>query len=214
MGNVRTEDRALIPELEAPGYLREQQRHMQANAPDWGLGFQKSRLDAAIHERLLDHLEGNAARFRPEHKIGEIGNADAGIIPALVYQDRPFNEQIAADLQPLHEAWAGMSLQYSWCYGIRVYQRGTFLYNHVDRPTYIVSSAICIASSLQEPWPLHVENRDGEVFQVNLEPGEFLFYEGARLAHGRPYPLKGDYYASMFVHYRPVGWQPPEPGPE
>jgi prolyl 4-hydroxylase len=57
---------------------------------------------------------------------------------------------------------------------------------------------------LEERWPLYVEDIFGEAHQVNLEPGEFLFYEGARLIHGRPWPLKGDYYIGMFVHYRPV----------
>ena len=105
-----------------------------------------------------------------------------------------------------------MPLEYSNCYGIRVYQRGTFLYNHVDRPTHIISSAICVDYALDRPWPLHLENIDGEVSQVDFEPGELVFYEGARLAHGRPYPLDGDYYAAIFLHYRPVGWpsEPPE----
>ena len=31
-----------------------------------------------------------------------------------------------------------------------------------------------------------------------------IFYEGARLRHGRAYPLQGDYYAAIFVHYRPI----------
>lgn len=213
MEPLRPESPNLIPELEAPSFLREQLRQMQAEAPDWGLGFEKSRLDAAMHARLLEHLEANAAHFRPEHRISEIGNADPGMIPALLYEDRTFNEQIAAELKRRHEAWSGMTLEYSWCYGIRVYQRGTYLYNHVDRPTHIVSSAICVASALDEPWPLHLEDKEGRVSQVNLEPGEFVYYEGARLAHGRPYPLRGDYYASMFIHYRPLGWQPQEPGP-
>jgi len=37
-----------------------------------------------------------------------------------------------------------------------------------------------------------------------MNPGEMVFYEGARLRHGRAYPLQGDYYVSIFVHYRPV----------
>jgi hypothetical protein len=32
-----------------------------------------------------------------------------------------------------------------------------------------------------------------------------LFYEGARLRHGRPYPLQGAYYAGIYLHYRPAG---------
>jgi prolyl 4-hydroxylase len=68
----------------------------------------------------------------------------------------------------------------------------------------VVSTTICVDHSLDSPWPLHIENIDGDVRQINLEPGELVLYEGARLAHGRPYPLDGDYYAALFVHYHPV----------
>jgi len=196
----------LIPELEAPPFLRERQRQMQATASYCGLGFLKGTLAPAAHERLLEHLRINADFFRPEPRSDEIGNVDRATIPALLYEDKAFNAQLGADLQARHEAWAGMRLELSYCYGIRVYQRGTFLYNHVDRPTHVISSAICVDCSLESPWPLHLESIDGAVSQIDLAPGEFVFYEGTRLAHGRPYPLQGDYYAAVFVHYRPVDW--------
>lgn len=31
-----------------------------------------------------------------------------------------------------------------------------------------------------------------------------LFYESARLVHGRPYPFNGENYANVFAHYRPT----------
>jgi prolyl 4-hydroxylase len=33
-----------------------------------------------------------------------------------------------------------------------------------------------------------------------------VFFEGARLKHGRPYALDGQYYANIFVHYTPLDW--------
>ncbi len=202
----------MIPELEAPALLREKQREMQAAAPYCGLGFRKATLDPTIHQRLLAHLHANAPRFRPEGRIDEIGNADPATIPVLLFEDKAFNAQIAMDLRAAHEAWAGMPLELSYCYGIRVYQRGTFLHTHVDRPSHIISSTICIDCALDSAWPLHLEDIGGEVSQVDIVPGELLFYESARLAHGRPYSLPGDYYAAMFVHYRPVGWPSTPPG--
>lgn len=201
----------MIPELEAPPYLREQQRQMQAAAPDWGLGFKKARLSDDLAQRLRDHLRCNAACCRVEHTVSEIGNDNAQIIPTLMLSDERFNQQLAAELKPDHEAWSGLSLECSSCYGIRVYQRGTYLYTHVDRPTHVVSSAICVHSALDEPWPLSLVDDKNQRMQIDLEPGEFLFYEGARLAHGRPYPLKGDYYAAIFVHYHPVTANSPVP---
>ncbi len=197
----------MIPELDSPALLCERQREMQAVAPYWGLGFRKAKLHPTVHQQLLAHFHANATRFRPETRIDEIGNADCGTIPVLLFEDRAFNVQLGMNLRAEHEAWAGMALQLSYCYGIRVYQRGTYLHTHVDRPTHLISSTICIDHALESSWPLHVESIDGEVSQIDLAPGELVFYEGARLAHGRPYSLVGDYYAAMFVHYRPVGWR-------
>jgi prolyl 4-hydroxylase len=198
----------VIPELEPPALLRERRREMQAEAAYWGLGFRKANLDPNVHRRLLAHFHANAALFRPEPKIDEIGNADSGTIPVLVFEDKTFNAQLGESLRAAHEAWAGMPLELSYCYGIRVYQRGTFLHAHVDRPTHVISSTICIDSASDDAWPLHVESIEGEVSQIDLAPGELVFYEGARLAHGRPYPFPGDYYAAIFVHYRPIGSRP------
>ena len=42
--------------------------------------------------------------------------------------------------------------------------------------------------------------------QVQLWPGQMLLYESARLLHARPRPMAGDYFASVFLHYRPTNW--------
>jgi prolyl 4-hydroxylase len=39
-----------------------------------------------------------------------------------------------------------------------------------------------------------------------------LFYEGASLRHGRPYPLQGSYYANIYLHYRPAAEAPANAG--
>jgi prolyl 4-hydroxylase len=203
----------MIPQLEPPAILRERQRDMQAAAPYCGLGFRKSALDPAIHQQLRAHVRAHASLFRSEGAIAEIGNPDPGTIPALCFEDKEFNVRLGRNLRAAHETWAGMSLELSYCYGIRAYQRGTFLYTHVDRPTHVISSTICIDCALDSSWPLSVEDIEGEVSQIDIAPGEILFYEGARLAHGRPYSLLGDYYTAIFVHYRPVGWRSMSPGP-
>jgi hypothetical protein len=59
---------------------------------------------------------------------------------------------------------------------------------------------------VDEPWPHVVEDREGQCHDVYLEPGQMLLYEGAKLPHGRPHPLRGRYYASLFLHYRPTDW--------
>lgn len=121
--------------------------------------------------------------------------------------DSEFNQRLLRELKPLHEEWSGMALKESRCYGIRVYQPGSYLYNHVDRSeTHIISSTICVAHHLSKHWPLYIEDIDGHPYEISMEPGEMVFYEGAKLMHGRPYPLEGRFYAGMFVHYAPVNW--------
>ena len=189
----------------SPDWLVRQTREMQAAAPYCGLGFKKARLNNDLHARMVENISRNAALFRPETTINEIQTTEPGVIPVLFYEDHEFNQSVSQELKPTHETWAGMRLTESACYGFRVYQRGTYLHNHVDRTqTHIVSSTICVDSRLDEPWPLYLEDIEGRPHMVNLEPGELVFYEGAKLVHGRPWALKGDYYIGMFVHYRPL----------
>jgi len=191
---------------EPPDWLARQTREQQAAAPYCGLGFERGALPAELIGILQDKLRAGAGLFRPEEKIREIDTEDPGFLPALCYEDHSFNAALADTLRPLHEAWSGRELVESACYGFRAYQRGSYLHNHVDRGmTHIISSTICVDARLEEPWPLFIEDIYGEGHEVNLEPGEFIYYEGARLIHGRPWPLVGDYYVGMFVHYRPVG---------
>ena len=61
--------------------------------------------------------------------------------------------------------------------------------------------ALCrVDRDTDEPWPLCVEDGAGGRHHVVLEPGEMLLYEGARLRHGRPYPLCGASYAGIYLH--------------
>jgi prolyl 4-hydroxylase len=204
MPDLHVDGPRLLPELETPLFLRQKLAEMQREAPDCGLGFRKATLPSEIHERLIRHFRSNVANFRVEDGIEEIGSVESGMIPSLFFEDKAFNAQLASELQPLHEVWSGMRLQTSYCYGVRCYQRGAYLHNHVDRLPHIISSTICIDHALSNRWPLHIEDGHGRVSQIDLEPGEFVLYEGARLAHGRPYPLDGDFYAGIFVHFKPA----------
>lgn len=187
-----------------PDWLVQQTREQQAVAPYLGLGFKKGRLEQDLHARMLENVSRNAGLFRPERAIREIQTTEPGIIPVLLHEDHEFNQAVCHALKPAHETWAGMQLKESNCYGFRVYQRGCYLHNHVDRTqTHIISSTICVDYRLDKPWPLYIEDIEGNPHQVNMEPGEYVLYEGAKLVHGRPWALPGDYYIGMFVHYWP-----------
>ncbi len=70
---------------------------MQAEAPYYGRGFRKERLDRRLHERLAAHFHANVARFRAEHAIEEIGSGARNTIPTLIFEDAAFNAQLAQD---------------------------------------------------------------------------------------------------------------------
>jgi hypothetical protein len=84
-----------------------------------------------------------------------------------------------------------------------------------------------VGRKLNKPWPIHIFDNDGVEHAIDLQvivlssPGWFMlpllpiktiFFpphttkQSARLAHFRPEPLDGEYYASLFVHYAPPDW--------
>jgi hypothetical protein len=111
-------------------------------------------------------------------------------------------------MHPTLEAWSGVDLVKGQAYGVRVYQNGTVLVNHVDRPeTHVISCILHIDHDLDEPWPIEIEDHDGKWHAVNLEPGEYLMYESAKQYHARLTPMRGRHYGSVFLHYYPaVEW--------
>lgn len=113
-------------------------------------------------------------------------------------------DKIKASLKPLAEAWAQVSLVPTYVYGIRVYRRGAFLLPHRDRMvTHTIGVLINVDQDVEEDWPLTIEDNSCRDYDVLLRPGEMLFYEGTRLQHGRPHPLRGSRYANLFCHFTP-----------
>ena len=179
----------------------------QARVPYHGLGFLKCMLDGDIYKDLLNHFNVNARRFQCEQVDDYLHTTHPSMSPSLMYEDPVFNSYLSSALKPAHEAWCGFPLVEASCYGIRVYQRGSYLYSHVDTiTTHVISASICIDAQLDKPWPFYIEDIKGVPHELSLLPGEMIFYESAKLKHARPYPLEGDYYAAIFVHYTPVGW--------
>jgi len=171
-------------------------------------GVEKRALDAATFADIRAKYASVQHRLRPEADpaIGTfLQTVSRDAPPALFHDDETFNRGLLERLRPIHEAWCGSRLAPSACYGFRVYLPGAYLHNHVDsEETHIVSSAICVDKDVWVPWPLHVVDIDGKEIDVDLEPGEFVLYESAKISHGRPTPLKGRYHVGLFLHYRPL----------
>lgn len=108
-------------------------------------------------------------------------------------------------VQPVIEEWTGMELQPTSQYGIRIYTEGAILSPHVDRLPLVSSCIINVAQDVDEPWPLEVINRQGRAVNVTMDPGDMVLYESGSLIHARPFPLKGRYFANIFIHFEPTG---------
>lgn len=171
-------------------------------------GFRKSRVPEPLIAAIAAFYAERRAASAPETSdaIGTfIRTVDASAPSRMIELDDTLRAQISAAMHPLLEAWAGRKLRMTAVYGIREYQRGAMLDMHIDRKeTHIVSAIMNVAQEVASDWPLvihdHVERRHG----VLLKPGEMLFYESARLRHGRPQPLDGAYFANVFVHAMPA----------
>ena len=101
--------------------------------------------------------------------------------------------------------WTGQELTQCSLYGIRIYHEDAVLSTHVDRLPLVSSAILNVAQDVDEPWPLEVIGHDGVAQNVTMEPGDMVLYESHSVLHGRPYPLKGRYFANIFIHFEPTG---------
>jgi hypothetical protein len=84
------------------------------------------------------------------------------------------------------------------------------LWMHIDKTqTHVISCIYHIASEEgSKPWPVVIEDYDGNTNSVVLKPGDLLLYESAKNFHGRPSFFNGEWYTSVFVHFYPKnGWK-------
>ena len=117
--------------------------------------------------------------------------------------DDQLKDTILSTLLPMAEDWAGVSLSGTSVYGIRRYKAGSWLAAHVDQMATHVISAILNIGQDGEPWPLHILDHEDRQHQVLLKQGQMVWYESARLQHGRPDRFRGEFYDNVFVHFKP-----------
>ena len=130
-------------------------------------------------------------------------------IPRVINDEHQheLNRLVTQALKPICEEWAGVELVPTSTYGVRVYVNGSTLFMHSDTPeTHVVSAIFHIDHDLDEQWPLEIEDHDGRIHALKLEPGQVALYESATQLHSRLTPMRGRDYGSVFVHYAPVGW--------
>ena len=175
----------------------------------WALG----EMPRHVHNEVLNH-------FRVAHQEGA-GGYDEGAVAGYITGRRnmvsmsPVHRLVTNELQKLVGEWSGLGvdgIEPTSTYGIRVYYKNSTLATHVDRiESHILSVVYCVDAKYSDPhapvWKMEADpDLTGQHATVEVKPGQIFYYESAKLAHGRPTVLQGDYSAHIFVHYRPVGW--------
>lgn len=148
-------------------------------------------------EEVLEPIGWGA---RKEHFIDVI-EAEDHARPIMINGEDGENDDILREMQPMFEWWSGIELRPSIAYGIRAYRNDSNLLMHVDKSsTHVISGIFHVdRSDDAEPWPIVIEDFQGNTNQVYLAPGDVLFYESSKCFHGRPQKFIGSYYASLFM---------------
>jgi len=163
----------------------------------WGL----TRAPQDLVDDLRVAIREGLPTARPETKI----NVIEGPTPLFINR-HDLTNRVIRELLPMHEEWSGIKLLPSNAYGFRIYRDGSNLNMHVDKPdTHVISSILHIDHSEDsKPWPIVIEDFQGNTNEVVLESGDMLFYESSKCFHGRPKAFEGSWYTSVFTHYRPA----------
>lgn len=134
-----------------------------------------------------------------EHFV-EVIEAEEHARPIMIFNEDE-NSMILEEMKPMFEWWSGLDLEGSTAYGIRAYRNDSNLLMHADKSsTHVISGIYHVGRSDDaEPWPIVIEDFQGNTNQVYLEPGDILFYESSKCFHGRPQTFVGSYYASLFM---------------
>jgi len=112
-------------------------------------------------------------------------------------------------LRELVQNWIGnnITLENTDIYGMRRYEDGARLLTHVDREATHAASLIINVdqSEIREPWAIEIYDHAYRLHEIEMSPGDIVYYESAKCLHGRMKPLQGAYYVNLFAHYRPLG---------
>ncbi|CAK0865414.1 unnamed protein product [Prorocentrum cordatum] len=194
----------------------------------WGQGHMAKK----THKKVLDHFRKSLPELakKSNHSIPLYTTGEQ----VLVNLPNDLSQEVTEVARLKIAEWAKVdasTLEPTSTYGIQNYWKGSTLKTHVDRvETHILSAVYCVDSSYPEgaePWLMetdpdvtgvHAAPRARNVTYpdpclrghaseaVDVKPGELFFYESAKLVHGRPTTLQGDYSAHIFIHFRPYGW--------
>ena len=175
------------------------------------VGFKKMRCPEAVWKPLIEFWHANRDKEKAEQWPRGNTYVNNWESPSYMvnFEDKALRggfdvkTQIWDAAKPIIEEWTGKKVTPTSLYGIRVYKENAVLATHVDRLPLVSSAIIQVDQDIDEPWPVEVYSHDGKAHNVTMKPGDMVLYESHTVLHGRPFPLKGRFYANVFVHFIP-----------
>jgi hypothetical protein len=141
-------------------------------------GFEVVDVPRDVFQKLSEKVQKGIENWDnlPEERQIDAVYTRPGLLPKFVQLGGVAHEVHQALLSQ-HEAWAGgMKLVPTSIYGVRLYQNGSSLTMHHDKmQTHVISSIVHIAHEYDDdnhPWPIEIEDHDGVLHAVNLQPGQ------------------------------------------
>ena len=121
-------------------------------------------------------------------------------------------ETLLMKVLPVMKEKTGMDLIPTYSYA-RVYQTGSELKRHKDRPSCEISTTLNLGG---DQWPIFIDPKGSNNVideyknihkpgappgvEITLEPGDMLMYSGSELEHWRK-PFQGKLCGQVFLHY-------------
>lgn len=170
------------------------------------MGFRLVKLPPAVVEAVTRFYTANRGREKEEEWF--VGNTytnhwEAPTMMLDVADDylegggEALRDLLWDAAQAMLEEWTGQELAKTSFYGVRVYTSNAVLAPHVDRMPLVTSAVINVAQDVDEEWPLELWGHDGKAYNISMEVGDMVMYESHSVIHGRPWPLKGRYFANV-----------------
>ena len=78
----------------------------------------------------------------------------------------------------------------------RVYENGSTLDEHIDKPWTEISATLCLGYDADSSWPFWIEPD----WSFSLRPGDIVLYRGPEVYHWRD-TFTGINHAQLFLHY-------------
>lgn len=172
------------------------------------LGFNKARLPDDLWASITTYYYNNKQNCAHEEWGGKGVFVNWWEVPSwMIGIPWGLKTYWQARLKELVEEWSGVTLELTDIYGMREYKDGARLLTHVDREeTHAASLIINVEqSNMREPWMLEIYDFANRLHEIEMQPGDIVYYESARCLHGRMSALQGDSYVNLFAHYRPIG---------